>query len=155
MADRPLLILAHGGPWEARFQATSLAASAAAAGQRVDVALFFAALAAWAADAWDDPRWRPGSSPEPPDSPAEGAQGRETTLPSAISPRRLDSLDLPPLTAMLEPGREEGAVRLLACSASVRILGLDSAAVQRRVDAVVGWPTFHRLIRRAERVITL
>jgi peroxiredoxin family protein len=46
MAD--LLILAHGGTWDMRFQTTSLAASVAAVGERVDVALFFGALDAWA-----------------------------------------------------------------------------------------------------------
>src|SRR6476619_4580540 len=47
-----LLILAHGGTWEMSFQVSSLAASVAAAGERVDVALFFAALDAWARGRW-------------------------------------------------------------------------------------------------------
>ena len=128
----PLLILAHGDSWERRFQVTSLAASAAAAGQPVEIALFFRALAAWAGNRWDLPE------PDPP-----------------VTLDRLDALDLPPLTSMLAPGRERGLVRLYACSASTRILGLETATVQGAVDALVGWPTFHRMVRRAERVVTL
>ena len=131
-APAPLLILAHSDSWERRFQVTSLAASAAAAGQPVDVALFFRALAAWVGNRWDLPE------PDPP-----------------VTLDRLDALDLPPLSSMLAPGRERGLVRLYACSASTRILGLGAASVQEAVDAVVGWPSFHRMVRRAERVVTL
>ena len=45
MANPDLFILAQDDAWENRFQVTSLAASAVAAGKRVDLALFFAALA--------------------------------------------------------------------------------------------------------------
>ncbi|HEX2163457.1 MAG TPA: hypothetical protein VHM02_05870 [Thermoanaerobaculia bacterium] len=131
-APAPLLVLAHDDAWRARFQVSSLAASAVAAGQEVAVALFFDALAAWAAGRWDAPQ------PAPP-----------------VPPDRLDALGLPPLSSLLAVGREQGRLRLYACSASVRILGLDPAAVQAKVDAIVGWPTFHRLIRQAERVVTL
>jgi predicted peroxiredoxin len=129
---RVLLVLAHGDAWEARFQVTSLAASAAAAGQRVDVALFFAALGAWVGERWDA---------------AEPA--------GAVPAERLAELDLPPLTAMLAPGRADGRIRLLACSASARILGLATADVQAKVDVIAGWPTFQRLVRAAGSVVTL
>ncbi len=117
---------------------TSLAASAVAAGQRVDLALFFAALDAWVGERWDEPE------------PAR-----------VVGADRLAALDMPPLTSMLAAGREgaegggEPALRLLACSASSRILGLANPTVQARVDAIAGWPTFHRLIRSAGRVVTL
>jgi peroxiredoxin family protein len=127
-----LLILAHGGTWEMRFQVSSLAASVAAAGERVDVALFFAALDAWARDRWDD------LDPAPP-----------------LSAERLETFDLPPLTEMLAPGREDGLIRLYACSASTRLLDLDTAAVQAKVDVLLGWQSFSRMIREAGRVVTL
>jgi peroxiredoxin family protein len=130
MAD--LLILAHGGTWEMRFQISSLAASAAAAGDRVDVALFFAALDAWARGRWDD------LDPAPP-----------------LTPERLESFAMPPLTEMLAPGREDGLIRFYACSASTRLLGLETAMVQERVDVLLGWQSFSRMIREAGRVVTL
>jgi predicted peroxiredoxin len=131
-ATPPLLILAQDDAWRARFQVSSLAASAVAAGQAVGIALFFDALAAWAAGRWDAPE------PMPP-----------------VPLDRLEALDLPPLSSLLAAGRDKGLLRLYACSASVRILGLDATHLQDRVDAIVGWPTFHRLIRQAERVVTL
>jgi peroxiredoxin family protein len=130
MAD--LLILAHGGSWDMRFQISSLAASAAAAGDRVDVALFFGALDAWARGGWDE------LDPRPP-----------------VSAERLEALNMPPLSGMLVGGREEGLIRLYACSASARMLGLDTAHVQASVDAILGWQSFNRMIREAGRVVTL
>jgi predicted peroxiredoxin len=133
-SSRPpaLLILAHDGSWQGRFQISSLAASTAAAGERVDVALFFAALAAWVEEGWDE------LDPEPP-----------------LAAERLESLNLPPLSEMLAPGRESGLIRLYACSASTRFLALDPARVQSRVDAMLGWQTFSQMIAQAGRVVTL
>lgn len=130
MAD--LLILAHGGSWDMRFQITSLAASAAAAGDRVDVALFFGALDAWANGRWD------ALDPQPP-----------------LTSDQLESFDLPPLSEMLAQGREEGTIHVYACSASTRLLKLDTAKVQASVDALLGWQSFSRMIREAGRVVTL
>jgi peroxiredoxin family protein len=130
MAD--LLILAHGGTWEMRFQISALAASAAAAGDRVDVALFFAALDSWVRGRWDE------IDPGPP-----------------LDARRLESMGMPPLTEMLAPGREDGLIRLYACSASTRLLGLEAGAVQAKVDVLLGWQSFSRMIREAGRVVTL
>jgi peroxiredoxin family protein len=127
-----LLILAHGGTWDMRFQISSLAASAAAAAEQVDVALFFGALEAWARARWDE------LDPAPP-----------------LTPERLERLAMPPLTEMLASGREQGKIRVYACSASARLLGLDLAGVQERVDAVLGWQSFSRMIRETPRVVTL
>ena len=127
-----LLILAHGGSWNMRFQISSLAASAAAVGERVDIALFFGALDAWARGKWDE------LDPEPP-----------------ISAERLESLAMPPLSEMLTQGREDGLIRLYACSASARMLGLDTAQVQASVDALIGWQSFSRMIQETGRVVTL
>ena len=127
-----LMILAHGGSWERRFQVSSLAASAVAEEERVTVALFFAALDAWAQGRWDE------LDPDPP-----------------VSSDRLAKLDLPPLSGLLEDGRRRNMLRILACSASVRILGLETRAVQERVDAIAGWSTFHRQLVQSKRVVTL
>lgn len=115
-----------------RFQISSLAASVAAAGDPVDVALFFDALHAWADGRWDD------LDPRPP-----------------LTADRLEALNMPPLSEMLAPGREEGLIRVYACSASARMLGLDAARVQASVDAFLGWQSFSRMIRDAAQVVTL
>ncbi|HEX4951823.1 MAG TPA: hypothetical protein VF017_00295 [Thermoanaerobaculia bacterium] len=127
-----LFILAHAATWDGRFQVSSLAASAAAAGQRVEIALFFAALASWVEERWDDL------------DPA-----------SPLTRARLIAAQAPSLAAMLTPGREAGAIRLFACSASVRYLGLDAARVQAQVDAILGWQSFADKIARADRTVTL
>ena len=127
-----LLILAHAGHWEGRFQISSLTASRAAGGDRVDIALFFGALKAWADGAWD------ALDPQPP-----------------LTAERLESLDLPPLSEMLAPGRESGLVRVYACSASARFYDLDRARLQAAVDAVLGWQSFSQMIFDAGRVVSL
>jgi len=131
-ATAKLLILAHEGTWERRFQVSSLAASESAADRPVDIALFFEALRVWVGDAWDQHQ------------------------PSAVvDPERLESLAFPPLGTLLAEGRERGLVRVYACSASARFLGLDNQEVQSRVDAILGWQSFARMIRDAHRVVTL
>lgn len=126
-----LLILAHGASWDRRYQASALAASAASAGDRVDVALFFGALDAWARGEWDR------LDPAPP-----------------VDPGRLASLDFPPLSVLVDSARASGNAHLHACSASVRILDLDPPRVQARVDAVCGWQTFAKLVAEADHVVT-
>ncbi len=130
MAD--LLILAHGGSWDLRFQISSLAASAAAAGRRVDIALFFGALDAWVGGRWDE------HDPAPP-----------------VTAARLDALAMPPLSSLLAAGRADGSIRVYACSASARLVDLDTARVQAAVDAMLGWQTFSRMIEETDRVVTL
>lgn len=127
-----LLILAHGASWERRYQVSALAATAAAGGDGVDVALFFAALDAWVRGGWDRP------DPEPP-----------------VDPERLAALGLPPLTSLLDSARAGGRLRLFACSASTRVLGLEPEEVQSKVDVLCGWQTFAKLIAEADRVVTL
>ena len=132
MEGGDLLILAHAQSWERRFQISSLAASEAAAGRRVDIALFFAALDAWAKDEWDR------LDPSPP-----------------LSMEHIEGLGMPSLESMIAGGRDDGRIRLYACSASVRLLSLDTRTVQDRVDAILGWQTFSRLIQGASSVVTL
>ncbi len=130
MAD--LLILAHADRWDGRFQVTSLAASAAAVGEKVDIALFFAALDSWARGEWDR------LDPAPP-----------------LRAEAIETAQMPPLSSMLSAGREAGLIRLYACSASARLLGLDLASVQAKVDAILGWQTFSQMIAEAGKTVTL
>lgn len=132
-----LLILAHGGSWERRFQVSSLAASAVAGGKTVDLALFFAALDAWVGGHWDV------LDPEPP-----------------LTAQRLEAIDAPSLSRMIAAAREPGPpgqtgrLRLFACSASMRFLGLDTAAVQQTVDVIAGWQSFSKMALETGTVVT-
>lgn len=126
-----LLILSQGASWERRYQVSSLAASAAARGDAVDLCFFVAALDAWVRGGWDR------LDPEPP-----------------VDRERLASLDFPPLTTLLDGARDTGHLRTFACSASTRILDLEPADVQARVDVLCGWQTFAKLIAEADRVVT-
>ena len=60
-----------------------------------------------------------------------------------------------PLTGMIEPGRSQGLIRLYACSASMRLNGLETGTTQAAVDAILGWQSFSRMIERAGAVVTL
>lgn len=132
MSGSSLLILAHGGSWDRRFQVSSLAASAAAGGVEVHLALFFAALDAWVNGQWD------ALDPEPPLSAAD-----------------LDSRGAPQLSAILDGARETGHLRLYACSASMRFLCLATADVQAAVDVIAGWQSFAKLTLDTDRTVTL
>jgi predicted peroxiredoxin len=131
-ATPTLLLLAHATTWDRRFQVSSLAASAAASGVRVNLALFFGALDAWVRGTWDT------LDPAPP-----------------VDPSKLEALDPPRLSRMIETARETGALRLYACSASMRFLGLPAADVQAKVDVIAGWQTFSKLALEARQVVTL
>lgn len=64
----------------------------------------------------------------------------------------------PDLTEILGHARlspDPGCLRLYACSASMRFLGLSAAEVQQRVDVIAGWQTFQKMTFEAERVVTL
>jgi peroxiredoxin family protein len=98
----------------------------------VDLALFFGALEAWSGGRWDE------LDPQPP-----------------LSAERLEALDMPPLSHMLASGREDGLIRVYACSATAHLLGLDLARVQASVDALLGWQSFSRMIRETARIVTL
>lgn len=127
-----LLVLSHADTWDRRFQVSSLAASAAASGVRVDLALFFGALDAWVRGTWDE------LDPAPP-----------------LDASKLEALGAPQLSQMIETARETGALRLYACSASMRFLGLPAAEVQAKVDVIAGWQTFSKLALQARQVVTL
>ncbi len=126
-----LLVLAHDATWDKRYQVSSLVASAAAQGDRVDLALFFAALDAWVRGGWD--RLDPAAP---------------------VAPGRIEALGFPPLSSLITAARETGQLRLFACSASARLLDLDTARVQERVDLICGWSRFTRMIADADRVVT-
>ena len=104
---RPLVILLSSASWEARYQAATLGATAAALGDPVTIALAFEALRLWAAGRFD-----------------EGA-------PSSAAEARIASL-----RDTIEEARRELSLRVVACDTLVRLAGLEPDAVRPLVDEV-------------------
>ena len=115
---RAALFLLRSGGWEARYQATSLALTAAALGEQVKVALFFDALRAWARGAFD--------AGAPPEAAAAGVQ---------------------PLRASLDEARAHLGLSVVACDTAVRLAGLSGDAAALGLDAVEGLPSLWRFGR--------
>jgi peroxiredoxin family protein len=122
--ERPLVIFLSGASWESRYQAAMLAATAAALGDPVTVALAFEPLRLWASGRFD-----------------EGA-------PAAAAAARVASL-----RDTLEEVRRELGVRLVACETAVRLAGLEPSAVRPLLDEVTTLPALWRSARDGQLVI--
>lgn len=107
----PLVVFLHRAAWPDRYQAVTLAVTAAALGERVVVALFFDALRLWAERRFDE------------GAPAEAATARVTSL-----------------TEALEEARRELGVEIVACDTAVRLAGLDPAGLGGAVDRIATLP---------------
>jgi peroxiredoxin family protein len=108
--SRRLLVLLHGAAWEDRYQAVTVAVTAAAMGDRVTVALFFEPLRRWVEGRFDE-----GA---PPDAGAARVGG---------------------LAAALAETRALG-LEVVACDTAVRLVGLEPEAARARVDRVASLP---------------
>ncbi len=120
----PLLLLLRSADWSDRWLAISLALTAAAHGEPVWLALFGPALRDFAAGSLD-----------------AGA-------PAAAAAARVGSL-----AAMVEEGRRDLGVRVVACDTAVRLEGLDPAALVGRLE-VTSLPALWRGARGG-RVVAL
>ncbi len=104
---RPLVLFLHRSDWESRYQATTLAVTAAALGDPVHLALFFGALRAWVEGDFD-----------------EGA-------PSQAAAARVGSL-----RETLEEARRGLGLRVVACDTAVRLTGIEPARAAQKLDGV-------------------
>ncbi len=111
-----MVIFLRGEGWDARQLAVSLALSAAALGDEVHLALFGEPLRLLLAGRFDE-----GAPPE------AGAA-------------RVGSL-----TAILDEGRRELGVRVVACDTVLRLAGVDPARAPPMLDAVASLPSLWRL----------
>jgi peroxiredoxin family protein len=108
---KPCLILLGGAGWDVRRRAISVALTAAAFGHPVVVALSGEPLRAWHEGRFDD-----GASPD-----AAGA--------------RVGSL-----TAMLEEGRRDLGMKVVACDTELRLVGIDPEEARPSLDAIRSLP---------------
>ena len=108
---KPCLILLGGAGWDARRRATAVALTAAAFGHPVVLALSGDPLRAWVEDRFDE-----GSPP--------GAEAA-----------RIGSL-----RSMVEEGRRDLGVEVVACDTELRLAGIDPERAAPTLDAVRSLP---------------
>jgi peroxiredoxin family protein len=106
-----LVVFLHRGDWADRYQAVTLAITAAALGEQVTVALFFEPLRLWVEGRFD-----------------EGA-------PPAAAAARVAGL-----RETLEEARRDLGVEVVACDTAVRLVGHDPAALAAVLDRIVTLP---------------
>jgi len=111
-------LLLHSGDYDRMHQALSVAVTGASSGRRVDIYLFWWALDRLIRDELDAPSFGPG---------------REELA------EEFCEKGFPTLRQLLEAAREQGSVRVCACSGSLAILGHTAQAVREKVDELVGW----------------
>ena len=130
-----LLLLCHDGGWDRLHQAASAAATAASSGWRVDLVFYHEALE----------KLLDGRLDEAP----EGGRLAEVV-------DRADERGVVGPAALFDAARRTGRCRVLACSASLGMIGCDPADVDpERVDEIVGWPTTIALLERADHALYL
>lgn len=118
-----VVLFVHRGSWADRYQATTLAVTAAALGDRVIVALFFEPLRLWAEGRFD-----------------------EGTPPEAAAAR------VAPLRETLDEARRELGVEVVACDTAVRLAGLDPAALGGVLDRITTLPQLWQAAREGQAV---
>ena len=118
-----LVVLLHRGAWPDRYQAATLAVTAAALGERVTVALFFDALRLWVEGRFDE------------GAPPEAAAAR-----------------IAPLRETLDEARRELGLEVVACDTAVRLAGLEPDAIRGAVDRIVTLPALWKAAREGRQV---
>jgi hypothetical protein len=114
---KPCLILLGGAGWDARRRAVSVALTAAAFGHPVVLALAGEPLRAWVDGRFD-----------------EGA-------PEGAVPARVGSL-----REMLEEGRRDLGIDVVACDTELRLAGVDPEAARPALDAIRSLPDQWRAV---------
>ena len=147
-----LAVFLHDSRYDRIYQAVNLVLTASSMGWSCHLFLFFGALGAYMADEWDEVNiYRPEqgalfSPGDPADRSAPDWLGQLQ--------RNIELANFPSLYELLKRAKEEsGRLSICACSTSVRLLGLDTNAVKKRVDEIVGLPTMLQISAQADQVI--
>jgi peroxiredoxin family protein len=119
-----LVVLLHRASWADRYQAVTLAVTAAAMGDAVTVALFFEPLRLWVEGRFDE------------GTPAEAGAAR-----------------VAPLRETLDEARRELGLEVVACDTAVRLAGLDPLAVRPALDGVVTLPSLWSSAREGRQIV--
>ncbi|MET0515500.1 MAG: hypothetical protein ABW047_09275 [Nitrospiraceae bacterium] len=134
MVDQPkFVIFAHNATYDKLHQVATLGLTAAAMGKEVIVILLFwtiKKLAEGKIDTLDFPPEYAESAPQ-------------------VS-RLLQEKKVPKISEMFQEARLVGRFRLIACSAGLEYMGVESEAVEKNVDEVMGLPAILALTAEAE-----
>lgn len=122
-SGKKLAIFAHSGTYDRLYQVVTIAVTAASMGRDVYIFLFFWALKKFVEEDLDTL-----------DFPHE--YGEEGT---ALG-ERMKALNPMALQDMLNEVKKLDKIKIYACSASVKYMGLDDEKVRGKVDEVVGLP---------------
>lgn len=134
-----LVVFLHSDRYDRVYQAVSLVLTASSMGWPCHLFLFYGALGSYLTGAWDVVNIRTAG---------EDASWMNTLQIS------LEAGNQPSCYEMLEKARgETGGIRVYACSASCKALGVDIASVREKVDEVVGLPTMLRIAEEARHVL--
>ncbi|MCP9456102.1 MAG: hypothetical protein NNA18_08370 [Nitrospira sp.] len=127
------VIFAHNATYDKLHQTATLGLTAAAMGKDVIVVLLFWTIKKLAEGRLDEVDFPP-----------------EYAAASDIVARLLKEKKVPTISEMFQDAKRIGKFRLIACSAGLEYMGVDSQAVERQVDQVLGLPAILRLTEGAE-----
>src|SRR5215216_2912131 len=127
------VIFAHNATYDKLHQVATLGMTASAMGKDVIVILLF----------WTIKKLAEGRIDQI-DFPPEYAASADEVA------RLLQEKKVPKISEMFTDAKHVGAFRLIACSAGLEYMGVDSAAVENNVDDVMGLPAILRLTANAE-----
>ena len=134
MSQAPrFLIFAHNATYDKLHQVATLGLTAAAMGKDVIVVLLF----------WTIKKIAEGRLNELDFPPEYQDQAPEVA-------RLIKERKVPLITDMFEEARKVGQFRLVACSAGLEYMGVDSESVAKAVDEVMGLPAILSLSPGAE-----
>ena len=127
------VIFAHNATYDKLHQVATIGMTAAAMGKDVIVVLLF----------WTIKKLAEGKIDQL-DFPPEYAGSAEEVA------RLLKEKNVPKISEMFQDAKHVGKFRLIACSAGLEYMGVDSQAVETRVDEVMGLPAILKLTEEAE-----
>lgn len=120
----PFVVFLQRGSWQDRYQAVTLAVTAAALGDAVILALFFEPLRLWVAGRFDE------------GAPPEAGPARVLGLAESIG-----------------EARRHLGLEVVACDTAVRLAGLDPDAIGKAVDRIASLPALWKAAREGQLVV--
>ncbi|MCZ6800031.1 MAG: DsrE/DsrF/DrsH-like family protein [Nitrospirae bacterium] len=134
MNSKPrFIIYAHNATYDKLHQVATLGLTAAAMGKDVTVVLLFWTIKKLALGQIDTVDFPP-----------------EYQAYSQDVARLLEEKKVPQISEMFEEAKKVGQFRLVACSAGLEYMGVDSEAVTKQVDEVMGLPSILSMAAGAE-----